>query len=151
GAGTVIVNNNINISTGGVTKTDSGTAIFNVASNYSGTTTVNGGILRINDGGALGSTSGGTTVNANGTLELGTPGASNALTVAEGLSLNSMGVNNIGGLHSIGNNTYSGKITLTGNSRINSDSGTLTLSNAAGLTSTTNSSFNITFGGSGDI
>jgi autotransporter-associated beta strand protein len=66
---------------------------------------------------------------------------------AEALTLNGTGVSSGGALRNIsGNNTYGGLLTLGSASRINSDSGTLTLANAG----TVSGAFALTVGGAGD-
>jgi len=142
GAGTIIVNGQINISSAALTKADSGTLVLGAANPYTGNTSITGGILRITNAGALGGTTNGTTVGNGGTLEL----ANNIVVGAEGLNINGNGSNNNGALHSIGNNSFAGKITLQSAARINSDSGTLTLNATSGISGT----FPITFGGSGN-
>lgn len=91
------------------------------ANTYDGATIINGGILRIANAKALGSTNAGTTINAGGELEL-----SGGITVAnELLTLNG------GELCSSANiNTYGGAITLTANSGIDADAGTLKITSA---------------------
>ncbi|WP_207910680.1 beta strand repeat-containing protein [Chthoniobacter flavus] len=143
GAGTIFVNSQIGISGAGIVKTDSGTLVLSVSNPYTGSTTITGGILRITNAGALGGTGSGTTVNSGGTLEL----TNNLIVGAEALGLNGTGANNIGALHSVGNNSYAGKITLGSAARINSDSGTLTLNSTTGISG----AFGLTFGGTGDI
>jgi autotransporter-associated beta strand protein len=66
-------------------------------------------------------------------------------TAAEALTLNGTGISTGGALRNIsGNNNYAGAITLGAASRINSDSGTLTLSGGIG------GNFAKTFGGAGN-
>jgi autotransporter-associated beta strand protein len=68
---------------------------------------------------------------------------------AEALTLNGSGISSGGALRNIGGtNTYSGPVTLGSASRINSDSGTLILNNAADITGAT---FGLTLGGAGNI
>lgn len=141
GAGTINVNSIIGTSSGAVTKSGSGLLILNAANTYSGATTVSGGIMRITNAGALGATTTGTTVNAGGTLEL----TNNISVGAEALALNGTGVGTLGAVHSVGNNTFGGKITLQSNASINSDSGTLTLTNASAISG----AFAVTLGGTG--
>jgi autotransporter-associated beta strand protein len=66
------------------------------------------------------------------------------------LTLNGTGISNGGALRNIsGDNIYGGQITLAGHSRIHSDAGLLTLDVASGDAIT--GTFNLTFGGAGDI
>ncbi len=66
------------------------------------------------------------------------------------LTLNGSGISNGGALRNIsGNNSYAGLITQASASRINSDSGTLTLDVASGNAIT--GTYNLTFGGAGNI
>jgi len=111
------------------------------ANTYSGTTTVTFGALNIQNALALGDTAAGTAVNG-GSLEL-----QGGITVAgEALSLGSAVTT--GDLRNIsGDNTWGGLVTLTAASRINSDSGTLTLSNVGTITG---AAFGLTVGGSGN-
>ncbi len=133
--------------------TKSGTSTWTLAgpSTYSGVTTISAGVLRIANGLALGNATSGTTVASGSTLEIdGT--ASPVLVGAEALSINGGGVTlpvaNLGALRNIaGNNNYSGTVTLTAQSRINSDSGTLTLDNPTAVTG----AFNLVVGGAGNI
>lgn len=54
---------------GGLTKNGSGVLLVSASNTYTGSVTVNAGILRIGGTGALGATSGTTTVNTGGTLD----------------------------------------------------------------------------------
>lgn len=122
-----------------------GTLVLAGDNTYSGTTTINAGILRIEHDHALGSPSASTTVNTGAALEM-----TGGLTVTgEPLVLGSTnGVSNNGGLRSLSDgNTWAGNITLTGGaSRINSDVGTLIISGSS--ISTVN--YVLSVGGAGD-
>src|SRR6185503_8644344 len=62
GAGDTVVNTTAISNTGGLTKDGAGTLTLSAANTYDGTTTVSAGVLNIQDGSALGSTVGGTSV-----------------------------------------------------------------------------------------
>jgi len=111
---------------------------------YSGPTTVSAGVLNIQDGTALGTTDAGTSVASGAALQM-----QGGITVgAEALTLNGTGVSDDGVLRNMdGVNTYGGALTLVGATRINSDSGTLILSNAGAITGDGSA---LTVGGSGD-
>lgn len=115
------------------------------SSSFSGAINVNAGALRVSDANALGNTTGSTTVANNAALELTATPAS-----AEAISLTGSGVSSGGALRNIsGNNSLSGLITLAGASRINSDSGTLTLDVSSGNAIT--GTQNLTVGGAGNV
>jgi fibronectin-binding autotransporter adhesin len=130
---------------GGVTKQGAGRLTLSAANTFTGATTVSGGALRIANATGLGTTAGGTTVADSAALEL-----SGAITVgAEALSIAGSGVATGGALRNVANaNTFGGLITLAAPSRINSDSGTLTLSNTGTITG---SGFNLSLGGAGNV
>jgi autotransporter-associated beta strand protein len=130
----------------GLTKLGNNTLILDQANTYAGTTTVSTGVLNIRNNAGLGGTAGGTTVASGAALEL-----QGGITIgAEVLSLNGTGIAAGGALRNIsGDNTYGGLITLAGASRINSDSGTLTLDVASGNAIT--GTQNLTLGGAGNI
>ena len=106
---------------------------LNQANTYTGQTTVNSAArLEVQNSGALGGTSNGTTVSDGGALSLyqGTGG----ITIAnEALNLAGTGVSGANGalLNTGGNNAWNGAITLDANTRINADttgsSGSLTI------------------------
>lgn len=120
----------------GITKAGSGTLLLNGANTYGGLTTISAGALRITNGAALGTTTGGTTQSGTSALEL--DGTGGDITVgAEALTINGVGISSGGALRNIaGNNTFGGTVTMAAQSRINSDSGTLTLSNPAAVSAT---------------
>jgi autotransporter-associated beta strand protein len=110
--------------------TGSGGVALAAANTYSGATTVQQGVLILQNSAALASSSG-TTVDGGATLEL-TGGLSYA---SEPLTLNGYGI--VGGalFNDSGNNTWAGPITLASTSQIVSVHGTtMTLSGAIGGT-----------------
>ncbi len=132
-----------------LTKGGTGTwTLSNTANTYNGTTTISAGVLRITSNTGLGTVAAGTSIVANSALEI--DGTAGAVTVgAEALSINGGGITNFGALRNIaGNNIYGGTITMGSQSRVNSDSGTLTLNNA---TASVTGAFTLVVGGAGDV
>lgn len=104
---------------------------------------VNAGTLQITRNNALGTTAGTTTIGEGATLEL-----ANNITSAETITFAGQGVGGGGAIRNLsGNNTLSGPLAYTTNSRINSNAGTLTLSGP--ITSSTNRELRL--GGAGNI
>src|SRR6185503_9730542 len=117
---------------------------LNIANTYTGATTVSQGALNIQHANALGATNANTIVSSGAALQI----QGGISTANEALTLNGTGVTADGALRNIAdNNTYTGLVTLgTSGVRINSDAGTLTLSNAGTITG---SGFALTVGGAG--
>ncbi len=110
-------------------KTGAGVQILASSNSYGGTTQVNGGVLNIQNGGALGSTSSGTTVAAGAALQI-----QGGITVSEPLALNGSGVSNDGALRNMAsNNFWNGAITLASNSTIGGTGGELVLQSSAAI------------------
>jgi autotransporter-associated beta strand protein len=129
---------------GALTKISAGNVTLSGANNYSGATSITGGVLNIRNASALGTTAGATFVSSGAALEL----QGDISVGAEALTLSGTGVSNAGALRNIsGANTYGGLLSLGAASRINSDAGTLTLSNAGTITGAT---FGLTVGGAGN-
>ncbi len=125
-----------------LTKVGTGVLTLTGSNTYTGVTTINAGALNIQNANALSPNSSHATVNSGGALQL-QGGISFA---AVPLTLNGTGLSNGGALENVsGNNTYSGGITLGSATRINSDSGTLTISS-----SITGGNFGLTIGGAGN-
>ncbi len=117
---------------------------------YTGVTTVNSR-LNIRSANALGSTVGGTIVVANGNAALefdNTGNAGSGITfAAEALSIAGTGNSGAGAIRNIaGINTYTGAVTLTGATTINSNSGKITFDVASGNAITATNQ-NLTLGG----
>jgi autotransporter-associated beta strand protein len=124
-----------------LTKTTAGTVILSGANTYTGATTVSAGILDVKTNTGLGTTAGTTSVTSGAVIQIDGSG----LNIAEPITLNGDGISSGGALRNLANsNTWSGAITLTSASRINSDAGTLTLT--GGVTG----GFGLTIGGSGN-
>jgi autotransporter-associated beta strand protein len=129
-----------------VTKSNTSTWTLSGANTYSGVTAVSAGVLNLQHATAAGTTASGISVTAGAAVQL----QGGIIIGAEALALNGTGISADGALRNIsGNNTYGGLVTLGSVSRINSDSGTLTLDVAAGDAIT--GTFNLTFGGAGNI
>ncbi|MBI3409393.1 MAG: Ig-like domain repeat protein [Planctomycetes bacterium] len=111
----------------GLFKIGAGTLVLTQSNLYRGTTTVAAGVLRITDPFGLGTSDGGTVVNAGAALELA--GGAGGFTVAdEALTLNGNGVSpgNAGAVRNLsGANTWTGNVLLATNSSIGVDSGSL--------------------------
>ena len=127
-----------------VNSTGSGVVGLNTANTYTGATTVRAGVLNIRNATSLGTVAGATTVANSAALQI-----QNNITVgAEALSLSGTGVSSTGALRNIsGNNTYGGLVTLGAASRINSDAGSLSISNAGTITG---DGLGLTVGGEGN-
>ena len=135
-----------NASPSALIKDGAGRAILTGTNTYSGATWVNAGSLNIQSSNALGSVINGTTVADGATLQL----QGGVTTLAEPLTLSGVGVGSAGAMRNIsGNNTYAGQVTLSGPTRIQSDTAgqTLTLANTNVLTG---SGFGLTVGGVGN-
>jgi len=111
--------------TNGLNKSNAGSLILSGNNTYTGATTINAGVLNLQSSTGLGATSSGTTVSSGGALEL-----QGGLTVTgESLALNGTGISSNGALRNIsGSNTWAGAVTLGSAARMQSDSGTLTVS-----------------------
>ena len=130
---------------GVVTKAGAGTVVLSAANTYAGATVVNSGALNLRNSAALGSTAGGTTVNAGAELQL----QGGIAVGAESLTLNGTGVGGNGALRNMsGNNSWAGNITLGMTSLIESLVGQLTLSGTLG---NGGNAADFYFGGAGDI
>jgi autotransporter-associated beta strand protein len=122
-------------------KSGSATLTIATANNYTGGTAISGGVVDVQNSAALGS--GAVTLAAGAAVQVDGSG----LVLGDPISLNSTGVANGGALLNLANaNTWSGAITLTGNSRINASGGALVLSGG----SISGGTVGLTLGGSGN-
>ncbi len=125
------------------TKSGAGTLLLNGTNTFSGLLTLSAGVIVIGNNTALGNSGGGTTIGNGAALHV-----SGNRTVAEPISLIGTGVSGGGVLLNLtGSNTFTGTITITGNARFNSDSGTLRLH--APVQALANN-YQLTVGGAGD-
>mgnify|MGYP006268004589 FL=1 len=116
---------------GDVLKTESGTAILSQGNTFSGTTTVSGGVLEVENSAGLGATTGDTVVESGGTLGLA---GGIAIASGESIELSGSGSSGQGALANLsGNNTWSGDVTLTGDATVGSVAGELTLASGGSL------------------
>ncbi|WP_395736335.1 beta strand repeat-containing protein [Prosthecobacter sp.] len=161
-AGQLIVTNNSTDSTitinsvianngsGAVTLLFNGTAgsktILTGANTFTGGSTVVSGAVEMQSAGALGS-SGTLTVMEGAALQL-----SSGISVARSMSIGGTGIAGDGALRSLsGSNSIGGLITLLAASRINVDSGTLTLFLTNASTNIITGTFPLTLGGAGNV
>ena len=127
-----------------LTKIGSGTLNLNATNSNSFTSlAINNGAVNVSNRYGLYGATGGITVANGAALQLST--ISTAMGSATPLALNGAGVSNGGALEMIsGTTTWTGPITLASAARINSDSGTLTLSGAIG------GGYGLSIGGAGN-
>lgn len=140
GAGNTTITATIDTGSGVLTKNGSGTLTLNGVglSTYTGTSTINSGVVSLQTPGGLGTTTAGTTVTSGAALELSNATYGGSLvTSAEPLNLSGTGIGGTGALlNRAGNNTYTGLVTLGADSLIASVAGQqLTIS--GGTSSTT--------------
>lgn len=140
-AGILAVSGALTIGSGTFTKDGAGTCSLAVASTYTGNTTISAGIVTFASINAFG-TSGTISVTGSGSLHI-----SGTVNFARPISISSTAA--LGGIRNVsGNNSITSTVTLIGNNaRINSDAGTLTLSNANSITGT---NFTLVVGGAGN-
>lgn len=131
----------------GISKTTSGRVVLSGDNNFTSTSiTLSAGYLKVSHNNALGASGTGllTTVSSGAVLEL-----ENSINIpsTKTFTVNGSGINNLGVVRNIsGTNNIGANITLgSTNTRINSDSGSLTIPSVSGNT------FNVLFGGAGDI
>jgi autotransporter-associated beta strand protein len=100
---------------GGFAKNGVGEVGLTAANTYSGTTTVNDGILQVDDSSALGTTAGGTIVNSGAVLAL----RFGVHVPSEPLTLAGTGQSSFGALSSLfGSNSWTGNVTLSANATV---------------------------------
>lgn len=159
GQGDVTVNGRIATSTATITKTGNGRLTLAGDNTYTGSTTVNGGILRVSHNNGLGTTAGITTVNANSTLELGFASSGtvgeNITFSGHGFPIRGEGNQTSGAIRNVqGNNTLSGTLSIgTTPGTIYADAGTsLTIAGTLRTGATSGISVRAAMvGGAGDI
>ncbi|MBP7949669.1 MAG: autotransporter-associated beta strand repeat-containing protein [Verrucomicrobiales bacterium] len=136
----------IGTTSGDLIKNGTGKWTLTGANTYTGTTTINAGILNIQYANALGAdTSNDTTITAGATLQI-EGGISTPL--AEGLTLRGNGAaGTTGALQSVsGFNSWNGIVTLGANSTISVDAGVLLIASTGNLTG----AFDLTLTGAGE-
>ena len=110
--------------TGNLVKVGDGTFTLTNNNTYTGTTTINNGILQIENDGALGTAAGDTFVNSGGTLAL-----AGGITTPTGefIDIAGTGEGGIGAIsNTSGSNSWRGDVDLTADSTIGAQAGTLT-------------------------
>jgi autotransporter-associated beta strand protein len=114
---------------------------------FTGTVMISGGVLNIQNSNGLGASANTATIASSAALELQSV---SGITVNNASTINGTGVSDRGALRNIsGNNSLTKLITLGAASRINSDSGTLTIDVASGSAIT--GAFGLTIGGAGNV
>ncbi|MBL9132170.1 MAG: autotransporter-associated beta strand repeat-containing protein, partial [Verrucomicrobiaceae bacterium] len=135
--------------TGGFEQNGANIITISSSNAYTGTTTINSGVLRVTANEALGTAASGTTVNSGGQLRL----SGVNYTTAEALSINGTGVSGLGALYNVGgNSTYAGAVTAATNATIGAVGSTLTLTGGLvknGTTLTVNGNGSVIVNGTG--
>ncbi len=126
---------------GTVTKSGAGTLVLSGANTFTGTTTINAGVVNIQNATALGTTAAGTTVASGARLEL----QGGIAVGAEALTINGSGGGSGALLNVSGSNSWAGAISQGSASTIGSTAGTLT-----GTGGITNGGFLLTVAGAGN-
>ncbi len=130
---------------GRLSKSGTGRLILLGTNTYSGTTVVSAGTLEIRNSAALGSAAVGTVVSSGATLAL-----TGGISSGDAISVSGTGVGGNGAIRNLsGTNTITGRVTQTAASRIQSDSGTLTIDVASG--DAVAGAFALTVTGSGNV
>jgi autotransporter-associated beta strand protein len=111
---------------GSLVTSNTGTTVLAGANTYSGGTSVEN-VVNVTNSSGFGT--GAVTVSGNGNVQI-----QNNVTLANSFNIDSTGTAFAGAFENVsGNNTISGAVTVSGASRIQSDSGTLTLTGPVGL------------------
>jgi autotransporter-associated beta strand protein len=128
-----------------VTKNTPFTGVLTRANLFSGGVIIQGGILKIQNGGALGLIDGATSVAAGSTLQIDGSG----LTIPNYISVYGTGMYFAGAIwNSSGSNTISGLITLGAAAQLDADSGTTLTVDGKGISAAT---YALTFDGGGNF
>lgn len=123
-------------------KVGTGTLSLSLANTFTGNTSITNGVIRITNGGGLG-TAGTVTISSGAALQL-----EGGIAFARPITINGTGVGGTGALvNNSGDNSVSSTLTLASATLLQSNSGTLTLN---ATTAIAGSTFNLTFGGSGN-
>ncbi len=114
---------------GTLTKNGTGTLTLSGANTYGAATTINAGVVNIQNNTAFGASNQTVTVANGAAVQI----QNNLTGVANNITISGNGISNDGALRNIsGSNTVSGNITLNANSYIGADAGTLTLGGTIG-------------------
>ena len=129
---------------GALTKSTTGTVTLTRANQYTGTTTVSAGILKIQDSLSLGLIDGITIVSAGATLQINGSG----LSIPEYITFSGTGHLYSGAIeNSTGSNTLTGLLTMAAAAMIEADTGTTLTIDDKGISAVT---FGLTIGGLGN-
>ena len=143
GAGNTVMNHTLTGSGYNIIMNGTGNAALGGTNTYTGLTQVNTGILTVSNSAGLGSTTGTTTVASGASLEF-----TNNVSVPEAITVLGTGASASGAIRNLsGANALTGVVSLNGNTKIQSDAGSLTLMPASGNALT--GSYNLTFDGAG--
>ncbi|MGJ3242155.1 MAG: autotransporter-associated beta strand repeat-containing protein [Opitutales bacterium] len=133
---------------GDVIVRGNGTTTFAADNTYAGSTTVENGILRAEDAGALGTTGTGTTVEDGGTLGL----AGGITFDSENLTISGGGEGGLGALRNLsGTNIWTGNTTLDADATVAADAGTTLIHSGTLSTGTADHDLTLRVGSGGQL